>query len=460
MSMSTVHAIYASAVFVIAYALITTERFNKTMVALAGAVAVFFLPVVNSHEVFYSEDTGIDWDVIFLLLGMMIIVSVVRQTGVFEYIAIWSAKRAKGSPMRIMILLVLVTTVGSAFLDNVTTVLLIAPVTVLVADRLAISPAPFLIAESFAADIGGAATLVGDPTSIIIGTGAHLSFVSFLANMAPAVIIVLVALIALLPSLFRGFFTVEPERVADVMSLDEGEAIRDRKLLIQCGIVLLAVFAGFVAHHVIHMEPSLVAMTGAGILIIVSGLSRDFYLSSVEWETLLFFAGLFIMVGALVRTGVINDLAHAASHATGDNLWLTTMLILGVSFLFSGLVNNVPYAATMTPIVAEFAPSLHGAGNHERAVVGPDTGHHPRGQPHPHRVQREYRHRRTRRTRRRSRLLLGLHPKGGGGDRGLVCYFRRLFVGALLRLRLARPGRGSGVPSTDRPDVTKPQRRT
>ena len=128
MSMSTVHAIYASAVFVIAYALITTERFNKTMVALAGAVAVFFLPVVNSHEVFYSEDTGIDWDVIFLLLGMMIIVSVVRQTGVFEYIAIWSAKRAKGSPMRIMILLVLVTTVGSAFLDNVTTVLLIAPV--------------------------------------------------------------------------------------------------------------------------------------------------------------------------------------------------------------------------------------------------------------------------------------------------------------------------------------------
>ena len=294
---------------------------------------------------------------------MMIIVSVVRQTGVFEYIAIWSAKRAKGSPMRIMILLVLVTTVGSAFLDNVTTVLLIAPVTLLVGDRLAVSPVPFLIVESFAADIGGAATLVGDPTTIIIGTGAHLSFVSFLANMAPAVIIVLVALIALMPRLFPGFYTVEPERVADVMSLDESEAIRDRKLLIQCGIVLLAVFAGFVAHHVIHMEPSLVAMTGAGILIITSGLTRDFYLSSVEWETLLFFAGLFVMVGALVRTGVISNLAHAAGHATGGNLWLTTMLILGVSFLFSGLVNNVPYAATMTPIVAEFAPSLHGPVN-------------------------------------------------------------------------------------------------
>ena len=365
MNINTFHTIYASAVFVIAYALITTERFNKTMVALTGAVAVFFLPVINSDEVFYSRDTGIDWDVIFLLLGMMIIVSVVRQTGVFEYIAIWSAKKAKGSPLRIMIMLVLVTTIGSAFLDNVTTVLLIAPVTVLVADRLALSPAPFLVAESFASDIGGAATLVGDPTSIIIGTGAHLSFVSFLANMGPAVIIVLVALIALLPRLFRGFFVVEPERVADVMSLNEGEAIRNRKLLIQCGIVLVAVFAGFVVHHVIHMEPSLVAMTGAGILIIVSGLSRDFYLSSVEWETLLFFAGLFIMVGALVRTGVINNLAHAASHATGGNLWMTTMLILGVSFLFSGFVNNVPYAATMTPIVGEFVSSLHGPANHD-----------------------------------------------------------------------------------------------
>src|SRR5271167_3179379 len=356
MSMSTVHAIYASAVFVIAYALITTERFNKTMVALAGAVAVFFLPVVNSHEVFYPEDTGIDWDVIFLLLGMMIIISVVRQTGVFEYIAIWSAKRAKGSPLRIMILLVLVTAVGSAFLDNVTTVLLIAPVTLLVCDRLAVSPVPFLVVEAFAANIG-------DPATIIIGTGAHLSFISFLANMGPAVIIVLAALVALIPRLFPGALTVDPERVADVMSLDETEAIRDRKLLIQCGIVLLAVFAGFVAHKEIHMEPSLVAMTGAGILIVISGLDREFYLSSVEWETLLFFAGLFVMVGALVRTGVINNLAHAASHATHGNLWLTTMLILGVSFLFSGFVNNVPYAATMTPIVSEFASSIHGEAN-------------------------------------------------------------------------------------------------
>jgi Na+/H+ antiporter NhaD/arsenite permease-like protein len=356
---STIYAAYAATVFVVAYALIATERLNKTLVALAGATAMFFLPVINSDEVFYSRESGVDWDVLFLLLGMMIIVSVVRHTGVFDYVAIWSAKRAKGSPLRIMILLVLVTALGSAFLDNVTTVLLIAPVTLLVCDRLAVNAVPFLIVEAFAANIGGAATLVGDPTTIIIGTGAGLSFITFLANMAPAVIIVLCCLVALLPRMFPNAFTVEPDRVADVMALDEHEAIHNRRLLIQCAIVLVAVFAGFVAHKQIHMEPSLVAMTGAGILILISGLSREFYLSSVEWETLLFFAGLFIMVGALVRTGVINELAHAASHATRGNLWVTTLLILMVSFLFSGFVNNVPYAATMTPIVAHFGSSMH-----------------------------------------------------------------------------------------------------
>ncbi|WP_375487004.1 SLC13 family permease [uncultured Mycobacterium sp.] len=352
-------AIYAATIFVVAYALIASDRVNTTMVALAGATVMFFLPMVNSDEVFYSRETGIDWDVIFLLLGMMIIVSVVRQTGVFDYVAIWSAKRAKGSPRRIMVLLVLVTAFGSAFLDNVTTVLLIAPVTLLVCERLAVGAAPFLMVEAFAANIGGAATLVGDPTTIIIGTGAGLSFISFLAHMAPAVIIILGALLALLPRMFPGAFTVDAERVADVMSLDEREAIQNYRLLIQCGIVLVAVFAGFVAHKQIHMEPSLVAMAGAGILIVMSGLTREFYLSSVEWETLLFFAGLFIMVGALVKTGVISTLAHLASHATHGNAWLTTMLILGVSFLFSGFVNNVPYAAAMTPIVAQFASSIH-----------------------------------------------------------------------------------------------------
>src|ERR1700749_1323030 len=220
--MTTIYAIYATTIFVVAFVLIATAGLNKTLGDLGGAVAMFALPAINSHEGFYSEETGVDWDVIFLLLGMMIIVSVVRQTGVFEYVAIWSAKRAKGSPLRIMILLLLVTAVGSAFLDNVTTVLLIAPVTLLVGERLAISPVPFLIGEAFAANIGGAATLVGDPTSMIIGTGADLSFVSFLVHMTPVVIIVLGALVVLLPGLFPGTFTVGDERIADAMALDGG----------------------------------------------------------------------------------------------------------------------------------------------------------------------------------------------------------------------------------------------
>jgi Na+/H+ antiporter NhaD/arsenite permease-like protein len=358
--MSLFHAVYASTVFLVAYALITTDRFNKTMVALAGATAMFFLPIINSDEVFYARDTGVNWDVLFLLLGMMIIVSVVRQTGAFEYVAIWSAKRAKGSPLRIMILFMIVTALGTAVLDNVTTVLLIAPVTLLVCERLAVNPAPFLIVEALTANIAGAATLVGDPTSIIIGTGAHLSFITFTANMGPAVLVVFAALVALLPRLFPGFFVVDPERVADVMALDEREAIRDRRLLIQCGIVLAAVFAGFVMHQAIHMEPSLVAMAGAGILILISGLDREFYLSSVEWETLLFFAGLFVMVGALVRTGVINHLSELASHLARGDAWTATMLILTVSFTLGSFINNVPYAAAMTPIVAQFATSIPG----------------------------------------------------------------------------------------------------
>ena len=351
-------SVVAVVVFVVAYALIASDRVNKTLVALTGAAIIVALPIINSDDVFYSHDTGIDWDVIFLLLGMMIIVSVLRQTGVFEYAAIWSAKRARGSPLRVMILLVIVTAIASALLDNVTTVLLIAPVTLLVCDRLAIKAAPFLMAEAFASNIGGTATLVGDPPNIIIASKAGLTFNDFLIHLAPIVIIVITVLIALLPRLFRGAFTVDPDRVADVMSLEEKEAIRDRRLLIACGVVLLAVFAAFISHSWLHMEPSIVALLGAGILIIVSKLEHSDYLSSVEWETLLFFAGLFVMVGALVKTGVIKQLAHLATTVTGGNTLIATMVILAASLVISGFVNNVPYAATMAPVVADLAPAL------------------------------------------------------------------------------------------------------
>ena len=370
-------SIIAVLVFVVAYALIATERIHKTAVALAGAAIMVALPVINSDDVFYSHDTGIDWDVIFLLLGMMIIVSVLRQTGGFEYTAIWAAKRARGSPLRIMILLVLVTAIASALLDNVTTVLLIAPVTLLVCDRLEIGPAPFLMAEAFASNIGGTATLIGDPPSIIIGSRAGLSFNDFLIHLTPIVIVMIAVFVALLPRLFPGAFDVDPERVADVMSLEEREAIRDPRLLIKCGAVLAAVLAGFIAHSAIHMEPALVALVGAGILILLSKLEHSDYLSSVEWDTLLFFAGLFVMVGALVKTGVVNHLARLATAVTGGHALFATMLILVVSCVLSGIVNNVPYAATMAPIVAQLLPSMGHA--HSQVlwwalVLGTDLG--------------------------------------------------------------------------------------
>jgi Na+/H+ antiporter NhaD/arsenite permease-like protein len=285
----------------------------------------------------------------------MIIVGVVRRTGVFEYIAIWAVKRAKGSPLRVMVLLVLITALASAFLDNVTTVLLIAPVTLLVCDRLNISPVPFLIAEVLSSNIGGAATLIGDPPNIIIASRSGLTFNDFLLNMAPIAAIALAALVVMLPLLFRGSFHADPDRVADVMALDEREAITDRRLLIICGIVLTAVFAGFIAHTTLHVEPSVVALLGAGLLILLSRSEPRDFMPSVEWQTLLFFAGLFIMVGALVKTGVIGKLAEAAARATGGDPLVATMLILFVSALLSGIVDNIPYTAAMSPIVA----SLH-----------------------------------------------------------------------------------------------------
>ncbi|MCV7246881.1 ArsB/NhaD family transporter [Mycobacterium koreense] len=348
-------AAVAVTVFVAAYIAIASDRINKTTAALAGAGVVVLLPVIDSRDIFFSHETGIDWDVIFLLFGMMIIVGVLRQTGVFEYSAIWAAKRAGGSPLRVMILLVLITAFASALLDNVTTVLLIAPVTLLVCDRLAINPVPFLIAEVLASNIGGAATLVGDPPNIIIASRAGLTFNDFLVHMLPIVVIVMIAVVALLPVLFRGAFGVDPARVADVMALEEREAIRDRSLLIKCGVVLALVFSAFMAHSLVHIEPSIVALLGAGVLVVISRLRQSDYLSSVEWETLLFFAGLFVMVGALVKTGVVESLARSAIELTGGDMLFTTMLILGVSAPVSGIIDNIPYVATMTPIVGELA---------------------------------------------------------------------------------------------------------
>jgi Na+/H+ antiporter NhaD/arsenite permease-like protein len=369
---------YAVTVFVLAYAFIISERFNKTKVALVGAALMVFLPVMDSPDVFYSQDNGIDWDVIFLMLGMMMIVSILRQTGVFEYVAIWAVKRAKGSPLRIMMLLMVVMALASAILPNVVSVLLIAPVTLLVCDALDVNPVPLLMAEVFASNVGGAATLVGDPPNIIIGARKALSFNAFLVNMAPIVIIVMLVLLAVSPVLFRGLKTASPERVADVMSLKESEAIRDRKLLTRCGVVMAVVLTGFILAPDVHIAPSLVALLGAGALIMTSRLEQSEYLSNVEWDTLLFMVGLFIMVGALFKTGVIKMLGEMAADLVGGNVLLTTMLILVISTVVSGFIDNVPYVATMTPIVGHLASTITGPQHHNvlwwSLALGGDLG--------------------------------------------------------------------------------------
>lgn len=351
-------ATFALAVFLIAYLLIATEKINKVKAALGGAAVIAAAGIAGAEDMFYSRETGIDWNVIFLLLGMMVIVGVLRQTGVFEYIAIWASKRAQGSALRVMVLLALITAGASALLDNVTTVLLIAPVTLLVCERLGVNPVPFLLAEVFASNIGGAATLVGDPPNIVIASRAGLSFNDFLLHMAPLVLVALAAFLALLPLLFRGSFTVEPARVAEVMSLNEREAIRDVRLLIKCGIVLAIVFVAFIAHSIIHIEPAVAALLGAGTLVVITDVEPRHYLNSVEWETLLFFAGLFILVGSLVKTGVIGQFARLAGDVTGGNPLLAAMAILLVSAVLSGVIDNIPYVATMSPVVADLTANI------------------------------------------------------------------------------------------------------
>jgi Na+/H+ antiporter NhaD/arsenite permease-like protein len=341
------------AVFLAAYALIASEKVHRVAAALGGAGIMLLIHATGAEAAFFSEHAGIDWNVIFLLLGMMIIVGVLKETGVFEYLAIWAAKRARGRPFRLMVLLVLITAGASALLDNVTTVLLIAPVTFLVCQRLAVSAVPFLIAEALASNIGGAATLVGDPPNIIIASRGGLTFNDFLIHMAPMVIVLMAVFVGLCWLMFGRHFRYDPERAAAVMALDEKEAIGDRRLLWQSLVVLGLVMVAFILHPVLHYEPSVVALFGAGVLVAATKITTEQALAEVEWPTLVFFAGLFVMVGGLVETGVITQLSNAAVEATAGQLELATMGLLGASAVLSAIVDNIPYVATMSPIVAE-----------------------------------------------------------------------------------------------------------
>ena len=349
------------AAFVGAYVLIATERVHRVAAALAGAAAMVLLGVVDANVAFFSEETGVDWNVIFLLLGMMVIVSVLKQTGIFDYLAIWAAKRTRGRPFATMVLLVVLTAAASALLDNVTTVLLVAPVTLLVCDRLGLSPIPFLLAEAMASNIGGTATLIGDPPNIIIASRAGLSFNDFLVNLAPIVVVLMVVFIGLCWLLFRRSLHYDAERVSALMALDEKEVIRDRRLLARSVVVLLAVMVGFMASSALDVEPSLIALLGAGALVAISRLDPPEYLEEVEWSTLVFFMGLFVMVGALVEVGVIGRLGELLTSAVGDHYFLAASGLLWFSAVLSGIVDNIPYVATMAPLVQDLVDAGQGA---------------------------------------------------------------------------------------------------
>ncbi len=368
--------VFAVAVFAVAYVLIASEKVHRVKVALSGAALMLAAGVLDFEHAFHEAETGVDWEVILLLLGMMIIVGVLSHTGVFEYVAIRAVKTARGRPFRVMALLVLLTAVASAALDNVTTVLLIAPVTLLVCTRLGLDPVPFLLAEVFASNVGGTATLIGDPPNIIIAGRAGLSFNDFIVHLAPIVVVLVGALLLLCRLMFRSSFVHDPERAADVMELDEREAINDPRLLVKGGVVLLAVLAGFVVSATTGTAPATVALLGAGVLVLISGLPPRDYLADVEAPTLLFFVGLFIMVGALIEVGAIGQLAEWATEATGGDVQVATFLLLGVSAVLSAVVDNIPYVATMAPLVESLARST---GNPENVLwwslaLGADLG--------------------------------------------------------------------------------------
>jgi len=348
-----IQVVLAIAIFVGAYILIATERVHRVAAALGGAALMALVGATDAETAFYDEETAVDWNVIFLLLGIMIIVSVIKQTGLFEYLAIAAAKAAKGRPYRVLVLLCVITAVASAFLDNVTTVLLMAPVTLLVCTTIGVRPEPFLIAEVMASNIGGTSTLIGDPPNIIIGSRAGLSFVDFVVNLGPIIVVIMVVFVVMARWLFRRTFVYHPERVEALMGLDEKRAIRDPVLLRRSLIVLGLTVLGFMVHGAIDTEVSIVALLGAGAMIVVSRVSSQEYLEEVEWPTLVFFAGLFVMVGALVHVGVIGAIGEWMVETVGDDYLAAMTILLFGSAGLSAFIDNIPFVATVTPLVAD-----------------------------------------------------------------------------------------------------------
>jgi len=349
----------ATAIFVISYILIMLEKINKTIVAIFGAALMLVLHIIDQKEAFHVEEFGVDWNVIFLLISMMIIINIIKPTGFFEYIAIKSAKLGKGDPIRIMLIFAMVTAFLSAFLDNVTTVLFIAPVTILIADALEVSPVPYLIIEALASNIGGTATLIGDPPNIMIASKAKLGFIDFILHLTPVILIVMVVFLIIIKVLFRTRLNISEDRKARILSMDAEKAIKDPVLLTKSLVVLGIVLLGFIFHGLFHYEPATVALFGAGLLLIIAGIHDPHHLFvEIEWGTIFFFIGLFIIIGGVVKVGLIKLMSVKMLELTSGNLFATSMLLLWFSAFASAFIDNIPYVATMNPLILDMAAQL------------------------------------------------------------------------------------------------------
>ncbi|WP_130807866.1 SLC13 family permease [Senegalia massiliensis] len=337
----------AVSIFILTYIFIISEKINRTSIALFGASLLIGLRIISQE---YAFDT-IDFNTIGLLVGMMVIVSIVKKTGIFQYVAIKAAKSAKGDPFKIILILSIITAISSALLDNVTTVLLIVPVTLVITETLKTNPLPFLIPEILSANIGGTATLIGDPPNIMIGSATNLGFMDFVLNLGPVVVIILIATLFMIKFIYGNSMNVSQELKDKLMKFDENKSIRDYKLLKQSLFVLALTMIGFITHQYLGLESATVALIGASLLLIISKLDPEDILLEVEWSTIFFFAGLFVLVGGLEKVGVIEFLAKEVLNLTKGNLMLTTLMILWVSALASAFIDNIPFVATMIPLI-------------------------------------------------------------------------------------------------------------
>lgn len=338
-----------STVFIFTYFLIANEkiRITKPTAALSGAMLIIALKIISQEE---AVDY-IDFNTIGLLIGMMIIVNVIKKTGLFQYLAIKAVKLSNGEPIKIMISFALITAVSSSLLDNVTTVLLIAPVTIVISDTLKINPIPFLMTEILLANIGGTATMIGDPPNVMIGSSTNLSFLDFVINLAPIVLIIIGVAIFMLKFIYKDELKVTKDIKSKVDKFDETRAIKDKKLLYQSIFALGLTITGFIFHNVINVETASIALTGAALLMLISDVWPEHIYQEIEWKTIFFFAGLFILVGGLEKVGLLEKLAKLTIAFTKGHYVLTAIFLLWISAFASAIIDNIPFVATMIPLI-------------------------------------------------------------------------------------------------------------